>query len=50
MELWGILQFAFALTVAIAGIWIVIGDLHIIERAESQELWKQLKDRIAAIR
>ena len=50
MEVWMILQFSFALAFTIGCIALVIGKLHIIERAEEQELWKEWKERIAAIR
>ena len=49
MELWMTLQFAFALAFTIGCIALVIARLHIIERAEEQELWKELKEKITAI-
>ena len=47
---WALLQFAFALAVAVGVFAIILGELHVIERAEEQELWTEVKDRIAAIR
>ena len=49
MQVWMILQFAFALATVIGCIALIIGELHIIERAEEQELWSQLKEKIATI-
>lgn len=39
------LQFAFALVVAIGWIALAIEQLHIIERVEEQELWKEVKEK-----
>jgi len=50
MQLWVLLQFLFALAAAISGFALIIGELHVIERAEGQELWTQLKEEIANIR
>ena len=50
MQPWAILQFAFALAIVIGSIALIIGELHMIERAEDQKLWKQLKERVEAIR
>lgn len=50
MQPWAILQFAFALAVVIGSIALLIGQLHMIERAEDQKLWSQLRERIEAIR
>lgn len=50
MQLWALLQFAFALAAAISGFALIIGELHVIERAEEQKLWKELTERIAIIR
>ena len=50
MEPWALLQFAFALAVAVGVFAIILGELHIIERAEEQELWTQLKEKVAKIR
>lgn len=44
MQLWMVLQFAFALAVVIGIISLIIAKLHIIERAEDQKLWEQIKD------
>jgi len=49
MELWAILQFTFALVVAIGCITLTIAELHIIERAEEQS-WQELREKIAAMR
>lgn len=50
MQLWALLQFAFAFAVAISIFVLIIGQLHIIERAEQQELWRQLKEITEKIR
>jgi len=47
MQPWAILQFAFALAVAVSVFALIISELHIIERAEEQETWKQIKEKIA---
>jgi len=47
---WALLQFAFALAVAIGCFAITLAELHVIERAEEQELWKEAREKIAAIR
>jgi len=46
MQVWALLQFIFALVVAIGCFAIASAELHVIERAEEQE-WE---DTIAAIR
>ena len=50
MQPWALLEFAFALATVISCIALIIGKLHIIERAEEQELWRQLKEKVASIR
>ena len=50
MQVWALLQFAFALAVTIGVFAIILGELHVIERAEEQELWKEAREKIAAIR
>jgi hypothetical protein len=50
MEVWIALQFAFALAFTIGCIALVIGRLHIIERAEEQKWWNELKQKIADTR
>ena len=50
---WAYLQFAFALAVAIGIIALIIAELHIVERAEEQNLWRQikeLKEKLASIK
>jgi hypothetical protein len=49
MQLWALLQFAFALATAVSCFALIIGELHIIERAEEQELWTQLEEKVAKI-
>jgi hypothetical protein len=49
MQPWALLQFAFALAAVISCIALIIGQLHVIERAEEQELWRQLKEKVAGI-
>lgn len=49
MQPWALLQFAFALAVVISCLALIIGELHIIDRAEEQELWRQLKEKVANI-
>lgn len=41
---WAYLQFAFALVVVIGIISLVIAELHVVERAEEQKLWRQIED------
>jgi len=50
MGTWALLQFALALTVVIGSIALIIGQLHMIERAENRQLWRHLKETVAAIR
>jgi len=50
METWAILQFAFALAAVISCIALIIGNLHMIEKAEEQKLWSQLREKIETIR
>lgn len=47
---WAILQFAFALAITIGSIALILSELHMIERAEAQKLWQQLRERIETIR
>lgn len=49
MQPWALLQFAFALAAVISCIALIIGELHMIERAEEQEWWRQYKKKAAAI-
>jgi len=49
MQLWALLQFAFALAVAVSCFALIIGELHVIERAEEQKFWTQLKEKAAKI-
>lgn len=50
MATWAIWQFAMALAVAISCIALIIGKLHMIERAE-REVWiERLKNQIQLIR
>jgi hypothetical protein len=49
MQPWALLQFAFALATAISCFVLIICELHIVERAEEQELWTQLKEKVAKI-
>lgn len=50
MQPWALLEFGFALAVVIGIISLVIAELHVIERAEEQELWEQAKEKIAALK
>jgi len=50
MEVWVVLQFAFALAWVISCIALIIGRLHIIERAEEQKFWKELRENILSNR
>lgn len=47
MQAWAILQFAFALVTAIGCFALIIGELHMIERAENEALWRQIREKIA---
>jgi hypothetical protein len=49
MQPWALLQFAFALAAVISCIALIIGELHVIERAEEQKLWRQLKEKVISI-
>lgn len=46
MPSWASLQFALALATAISCFALVIGELHMVERAEKQEWWRQFKENI----
>ena len=48
MQLWAILQYAFALVVAIGCIALAMAEMHIIERAEEQA-WKQAQEQVEKI-
>ena len=50
MQPWVLLEFAFALAAMISCIALILSELHIIERAEEQKLWRQLKEKVASIR
>jgi hypothetical protein len=50
MQAWAALEFAFALATLIGGIALIIDRLHIIEKAEEQELWIQAKEKVASLR
>jgi len=47
---WALLQFAFALAVAIGCFAITLAELHVIERAEERKLWEQMQEKVARIR
>jgi hypothetical protein len=49
MQPWALLQFAFALATAVSCFALIIGELHIIERAEEQEWQRQLEEKAAKI-
>ena len=49
MQIWALLQFAGALAVVVSCIALIIGRMHIIERAEEHEWWKELTEKIANI-
>lgn len=46
MEAWQAWQLAFALATVISGLALIIGELHIIERAEQAAWIEQLKETI----
>jgi len=50
METWALWQFALAFVAAISGFALIISDLHIIEKAEEQELWRKAKAKIASLK
>lgn len=50
MQLWALLHFTFALAVTVSVFALIIGEMHMIERAERGELWRQAKKKIASIR
>ena len=50
MEVWAVLQFAFALVAAIACIALTLQECQAIDRVEAQIWQKQLKARVTAIR
>lgn len=50
MQPWAILQFALVLAFVIGGIALIIGELHMIARAEKREWWRQFKEKVTAIR
>ena len=45
MEAWMALQFAGALAAVISCLTLIIGKLHIIERAEEQKWWKEVTEK-----
>lgn len=47
MQTWALLQFAGALAVIVSCIALIIGKLHIIERAGDQKLWEKSRQNIA---
>ena len=47
MQVWMIFELAFALAAASSCIALIIGDLHMAERATWQELFTQASERIA---
>lgn len=49
MQTWAVLEFAFVLTVVIGIMSLIINELHIVERAEEQELWNGVREKIAKI-
>jgi len=49
MQPWALLQFAFALAWVISCIALIISKMHIIERAEEHEWWKELTEKIASL-
>ena len=46
MELWAVLQLVAALVSAVSSIAIILGKLHVIERAEEQEWLKHQRQSI----
>lgn len=50
MELWAVLQFAFALVTAIACIALTLERVHAVDRLEAQSWQMQLKQKVMAIR
>ena len=50
MQPWALLQFAFALAAVISCFALIIGELHVFERAEEQKLWRHLREKVANIR
>jgi hypothetical protein len=49
MQVWMILEFAFALAATISCIALILGELHLIERVEKEQWLNQLKERVEAI-
>jgi len=49
MQPWALLQFALILAVVIGSIALIISELRMVERAEDQEFWRQLRAKVAAI-
>jgi len=50
MQIWALWQFALALAAVISCFALIIGELHMVERAEEQRLWQHLKEKVASIR
>ena len=50
MQPWMLLQFALALAAAVSCFALIIGEMHVIERVEEQELWRQLEEKVEKIR
>jgi hypothetical protein len=45
MQAWAYLEFALALAAVISCIALIIGQLHVIERAEEQKWWNQFREK-----
>lgn len=50
MEIWAALQFISALVAVVTSIAIILGQVHVIERAEAQKWLREFKEKVAAIR
>lgn len=50
LQPWAILEFGLALAILIGCIAFILSQLHMVERAEEQKLWSQLKEKVATIR
>jgi hypothetical protein len=50
MELWALLEIAFAIATAAGCFVLIIGEMHMSEKTEHQEWWGQLEAKIADMR
>ena len=50
MELWALLEIAFAIATAVGCFVLIIAEMHMSEKTEHQAWWGQLKEKVLAMR